>query len=400
MADSDLPLGGVRVLDLSEGFAGPLCAKLLGALGADVLKVERPGGGDIARTLPPFLGDDPGTERSGLFLYLNTNKRGVTLDVEQEGGRGLARQLIERSDLVIESFAPGQLDVWGLGYEALAASDPALTLVSVTEFGQTGPYRDFTSSDLVAAALGGLLYMSGSADREPLQLGGTPAAAFAGLSAFSGALVALHYREATGEGQWVDVSELEGLAVAQEYPGVTYAYKHEIRERSNDFAPTLEASDGYVGLMYRQPNWHDFCEMIEMPELEDDPRFATTAARRQHADQLNALVGPWIRQQRKHDLYERGQSMRMPVGYLCTAADLIESPQYRERGFFTEIDHPTAGRLTYPGLPFLMHEASGHQLEWPTEPAPLLGQHNEQVYCEELGLGQSELASLLERGVV
>ena len=235
------PLGDVRVLDLSEGIAGPFCTKLLAALGADVISVEAPGRGDRARSYAPFPDDDPHPELSGLFLYLNTGKRSVTLDLEQASGRALCKRLAGWADVVIEDFAPGRLDAWGLGYEALDATRaatigearPGVIVVSVADFGQSGPYRDWQATDLTALALGGSLYIAGDEDREPLKIGGRPAQFFAGLSAFSGALIALHHRDATSEGQHVDVSMHEGIATAQEYPGAAWAYKREIRPRGN-----------------------------------------------------------------------------------------------------------------------------------------------------------------------
>ena len=223
MPDPPAPLDDVRVLDLSEGVAGPFGTKLLAALGAGVVKVEPPGRGDLARSRPPFPGDDPHPETSGLFLYLNTSKRSVTLDLTQASGRALCRRLVEWADVVVEGFAPGRLDQWGLGYQALEAVRPGIVLVSVTDFGQNGPYRDWEASDLTALALGGSLYIAGRADRESIKIGGRPAQFFAGLSAFSGAMVALHYRDAGGEGQHVDVAMHEGIATAQEYPGAAWA---------------------------------------------------------------------------------------------------------------------------------------------------------------------------------
>ena len=395
MAETLAPLDDVRVLDLSEGVAGPFATKLLAALGADVLKVERPGSGDVARSQPPFLGDDPHPEKSGLFLYLNTSKRSVTLDLEQATGRDLCRRLLAQADLVVEGFRPGRLAGWGLGYDALEAIRPGVVLVSVTDFGQDGPYRDWQSSDLVALALGGSLYIAGSPDREPIKIGGQPAQFFAGLSAFSGAMIALHHRDATGEGQHVDVSLHEGIATAQEYPGAAWAYKREIRERVNVNAPMFEVSDGYIGIMFPQRSWPRFCELIGHPELETDPRFATHPLRRDHMDELRAVIDEWTVGRRKADLYHEAQEARVPVGYVCDAEDLTESPQYRHRGYFVEIDHPVAGRLTYPGMPLKLGD-----YEWRLERAPLLGEHNDEVYIDALGLSRDDLVRLRAAGVI
>ncbi|MYE46932.1 MAG: CoA transferase [Chloroflexi bacterium] len=388
-------LDDVRVLDLSEGVAGPFCTKLLAALGADVISVEAPGRGDRARSYPPFAGDEPHPELSGLFLYLNTGKRSVTLDLAQASGRAIAGRLAGWADIVIEDFAPGQLDAWGLGHEALAAARPGAIVVSVTDYGQSGPYRDWRATDLTALALGGSLYIAGDEDREPLKIGGRPAQFFAGLSAFSGALLALHYRDATGEGQHVDVSMLEGIATAQEYPGAAWAYKREIRVRGPGHAPMFEVGDGYIGLMFPQARWAAFCELIGRPEIEHDPRFEGTRQRRDNMAELSEIIAEWTEGKRKADLYHAVQAVQGPAGYVCTAPDLIESPQFVEREFFSEVDHPASGPLLYPGLPLRFGTERP-----PLRRAPLLGEHNAEVYGELLGCSAADLARMRGAGVI
>lgn len=393
-------LDDVRVLDLSEGVAGPFCTKLLAALGADVISVEAPGRGDRARSCPPFAGDEPHPELSGLFLYLNTGKRSVTLDLEQASGRAIAGRLAaEWADIVIEDFAPGQLDAWGLGHEALGASRdasrPDAIVVSVTDYGQSGPYRDWQASDLTMLALGGSLYIAGDEDREPLKIGGRPAQFYAGLSAFSGALLALHYRDATGEGQHVDVSMLEGIATAQEYPGAAWAYKREIRVRGPGHAPMFEVDDGYIGLMFPQARWPRFCELIGRPDIEHDPRFEGTRQRRDNMAELREIIAEWTEGKRKADLYHAVQAVQGPAGYVCTAPDLIESPQFIEREFFSEVDHPATGLLLYPGLPLRFGTERP-----PLRRAPLLGEHNAEVYGELLGCSAADLARMRGAGVI
>lgn len=395
MPETAAPLRDLKVLDLSQGVSGPFCTKLMGAMGADVVKVEPARGGDVARGQPPFLADDPHPEKSGLFLYLNTDKRSVTLDVAEPAGREIALRLMEWADIVIEDFHPGQLAEWGLGYEAASGVNSAVVYVSVSPFGQDGPYRDYKSSDLVALALGGLLRITGDADREPLRIGGQPAQYITGFAAFSGALIAVYHRVATGQGQHVDVSTHEAMAVAQMYASITYAYKGENRDRVNAFAPMFRVKDGHVGVMYRQQNWADFCTMLERPDLTEDPRFKDQSARRDNAEELNAIVGEWMATQPKEELYHRAQAQQMPFGYICDAQDLVESAQYQSRGYFIEIDHPVAGTLTYPGMPFRWGDQP-----WETRRAPLLGEHNAEVYGELLGYGTDELVQLRASGVI
>jgi len=388
------PLDGVRVVDFSQGVSGPFASKLMAIMGADVVKVEPPGG-DEARSLPPFLGDDPHPEKSGLFLYLNTNKRGVTLDLDQPSGRAIARKLIQWADIVIQDNAPADAPARGLAYEQVEQANPRAVLVSTTAFGQDGPYRDYQSSDLVELALGGLLYITGEPDREPLRMGGQPSSYFAALSAFSGALIALYSRDATGEGQHVDVSALEGIATAQMYSGLNYEYLHVDRERANSLAPLFPAKDGYVGVMYRQPDWTEFCTMMGRPDMITDERFRDVTARRVHQEELNNIVGRWIKEQPKEELYHRAQRKRMPFGYICDARDLIQSAQYIERNFFQQIEHPVAGTLTYPGMPMRWGDD-----QWELRPAPTLGQHNTEVYADLLGYTPEEIVLLRAEQVI
>jgi len=388
------PLTDLRVLDLSEGVAGPFATKLLSSLGADVITVEVPGRGDESRSRPPFLADDPHPEKSGLFLYLNTDKRSITLDLRQPGGQAIARKLIEWADIVVESFAPGQLQRWNIDYDSIEQLSPETILVSVSGYGQEGPYSAYEWSNLSALAMGGLLQITGDPDREPLKVGGRPAEYLGGLAAFSGAMVALYAQRATGEGQHVDVSLTEAVATAQMYSGLNYAYLGENRERVNEFAPTFRVQNGHVGVMYRQQNWADFCRMMERPDMIEDERFNDMTTRRTHSAELNEIVSAWMSTQEKRELYHRAQAQGMPFGYICNARDLIESPQYQHREYFVELDHPVSGRLTYPGTPLRW---DGHAQ--PTDRAPLLGEHNGEVY-NFLGYSDAEQVILRSEQII
>jgi crotonobetainyl-CoA:carnitine CoA-transferase CaiB-like acyl-CoA transferase len=328
-----------------------------------------------------------GLERSGLFLYLNTSKRSITLDLQQASGVAIFRRLVPETDVIIESFKPGTMALLGLDYEALESIDARLIVTSISDFGRDGPYRDYTTSDLEALALGGLLYITGDGSREPLQMGGAPAQYFAGLSAFTGTLMAVYHQEATGLGQLVDVSVLEGIAVAQMYSALNFAYRKENRGRVQDFSPMFKAKDGHVGLMYRPQNWEDFCHLMGRPDLVADPRFAEAAARRRNMPELNAIVAEWVKTQPKTELYHSAQALRMPFGYISNAKDLLESSQYEHRGYFVEIDHPATGPLIYPGLPFRMGDMCGNLRGASARRA------NVEVYCEQLGYSKEDLSA-------
>lgn len=388
------PLGGVKVLDFSRGTAGGIATKFMAAMGADVVKVEAPGIGDITRAQGPFPGDVPHSEKSGQFLYLNTNKRGVTLSLEDPVGRAAARRLMEWADVVVENFRPGQLADWGLGYDAIEEINPGAIMVSIAPFGQSGPYRDFRPSEIIAQALGGILYVTGDPKREPLQIGGEPAEYFAGLSAFSGALVALTWRDLGGTGQHVDVSTHEGVGVAQMYSGLSYIFTGVERGRQAA-SPLYRVTDGQVGVSLRQQDWPGFCQMIGQPELEQDERFKDMPSRRENQEALTAIISEWIADKRKQDLYHEAQKSGMTWGYICDTKDLMESPQYQHRNYFTEIEHPVAGRLTYPGMPMKWGDQS-----WELRPAPLLGEHNAEVYGELLGWTHEDLVLMRATGVI
>jgi CoA:oxalate CoA-transferase len=395
MPEQELPLSGVRVLDLSEGIAGPGCTKIMAHLGADVIKVERPRTGDVTRALPPFYKDRPHLEGSGLFLYLNMGKRGITLNLEMEQGRTLFKKLVTASQIVVESFSAGTMEAWGLGYAALEALTPSLVMASITPFGQAGPYRDLIDSDIVLQALGGLLYISGEQDREPLRQGGNPAYLHAAMQSFSGIMNALFYAESTGVGEYLDIAVVECIAVNAMYSSLNYDQAGRILSRSGDRQPVFQAADGYVGFVLRAENWHALCQVLGRPELEHDPRFADEASRQVNRPEMLREIAEAVRRKEKAALYRSAQEIRIPTGYVCTAADLLASPQYQERGFLRQIDHPLTGTLTYPGVPWKMDD-----LPLVMQRAPCLGEHNREVYQNLLGLAERELAGLQAQGII
>ncbi len=390
-------LGGVRVVEVAQGVSGPLAGKYYAALGADVLKVEPPAG-DWARRAGPFPGDLPHPEKSGLFLYLNTGKKGVSLNLDTATGGRVFRRLVADADILIYGGPAGYLEARGLGYRELSALNPRLVTVSVTDFGEDGPYRDFKGGELIAQALGGVLYLSGDPDREPLKVGGNTIQYLAGYLAFTGGLIAYYHAAATGEGQLVEVSLLESAVFAHHYANLEWAFKGEIKRRRRDQSPTYRTGDGgYVTLsiIYRDVYWPTLMRLIGRPDLIDDPRFRDQASRRDHWAEIDAVLTEHFKTEKAEEFYHRAQAERVPVGYLCTPADLLESAQYRARGFFREVDHPVAGRLTYPGIPFKLDEA-----DWDLGRAPLLGEHNEEVYCGRLGYSKADLTVLRDRNVI
>ena len=288
-------LDGVRVLDFTHHVAGPYCTKLLADFGADVVKVERPGGGDAARGMGPFAHDEPHQEMSLPFLYLNTSKRGVTLNLKSRMGRDIALTLAAKADVVVENFSPRVMPSLGLGYDAISAVNPDVIMVSISNFGQTGPYRDYRATEIVEYALGGMAYIFGSQDREPLVHAYNQAQFKAGTNAASAAAIAVFQRMMTGRGEYVDVSIQESMVTALRDTASVYTYQGGIKTRAAAYTGEIprgpaSAGDGYVvPIVFGGVDWADLSEFLEAPALADE-RFSTAEGRRDNARALREEV--------------------------------------------------------------------------------------------------------------
>ncbi len=394
-------LAGVTVLELGEFVAAPFCAKLLATYGATVLKIEPPGRGDPSREFGVFPASGPDRERSALYLYLNTGKQSVALDLDRAAGQQLVRRLAAQADILVESRPPGHLATHGLGYEALRAENPRLVYVSLSAFGQSGPRAHWQATDLTSYAAGGQMHLTGDPEREPLKPGGEQADYQLGLNGFGAALVGLWDALDTGEGQWIDVSAQEAMASTLEIALNSYAYTGRdiwATRRGNINSALLgiyPCADGYLGVHAMPRNVPPLYNVMEMPELAVDPRFNSPAARLENNDDLSATIYAWAADKQKREVYERAGSMRGPVAFVHDMADLLASPQLAARGFLREIDHPAAGPLVYPGPPFVMSETPGR-----IERAPLLGEHTAMVLRERLGLNDDDLRTLSGQGIV
>src|SRR5712692_6027833 len=396
MPANDLILGDLRVLDLSEDIAGPFCTKLLAGLGAEVIKVEPPGTGDVTRRAGPFVHAAPHAEQSAAFLYLNTGKKSITLDLQSHTGAFMLQRLAQECDILVESFSAGYLAQRGLGYAALERLNPGVIYTSITPFGQTGPYRDYKGSELVAQAMGALMHTVGLPDREPLRVGGNAALYTTGMSAFSATMLALYVRDAEGHGQHVDVSAMETITVAQIHASIQHQFGRMPTRRASTL---VRAQDGWVhaGLErgVREDTWARVCALMGRPELADDPKFNTREARREHQQELLTLISAWTATRPKEEIDHTLQGLRTVAGYVATVADLCTSQQLLAREFFQCIDHPDAGTATYPGAPFTIQGAAWHHAR-----APRLGEHNVEVYCDRLGYTREDLAHLRSAGVI
>ena len=393
-------LGNIRVLDLSQCISGPYCTRLLAGWGAEVIKVEKPGEGDGARSVGPFPQDEPHPERSALFLYLNTNKKSITLDHESTTGAAIIKRLVKDVDVLIENIAPGVMGNLGLDYASLQELNPALVMTSISSFGQTGPYRDYKATSVVNYAMGGQMYVCGQPDREPLNTAVSLGEYIGGLYGFVGTMMALYHRMNSGVGQYVDVSIMECMAGSHQFTLTWPAYSGVLLERPGwpgSRAPLsfYACKDGYVNLRVQGIDPSLLAHMFDMPELADDPRFQTLEARTENIEALRAIMTEKLAKLNKKDIFRIAGEWRALCGYVATPEDLLSDPQYLSRGFWATIDHPCVGKLPYPGAPVRMTETG-----WQTERAPLLGEHNEEIYCQRLGFSKRDLVQLRTAGVI
>ena len=398
-------LSDVTVLDLTQAVAGPYCAKLLADYGAEVIKIERPGTGDVARRIGPFPNDVPHPEKSGVFLALNTNKKSVTVNLKTETGRRILRDLVPRVDILLESYRPGVMAKWGFGFDDVRRIKPDIVVTSISSFGQWGPYRDYEMTELIAYAMGVGMHCTGVPDREPLKLAGTATLFQAGNTAAVAAIGAYFGSQADGVGQHVDYSIMEGQASSVDRNGASlmamaYAGEPTFRRafgRRFSVLPfgAYPCADGYAHFTSAQQAWWPiFCSMIGKPELSEDPRY--TGENFQNldlAEEIDELFLPWILSHAKREIMELCNEIAgSPIN---TMEDLFADPHFRQREFFVEVDHPAAGPMEYPGPPFRPAATP-----WKKGRAPLLGEHNEEVLTGRLGYSRTDLAKLARMGVI
>jgi CoA:oxalate CoA-transferase len=394
-------LNGVKVLDLTHCVAGPYCTKLLADYGAEVIKIERPGIGDGARRMGPFHGDTPHPEKSGLFLYLNTNKLGITLNLKSEDGIRILRELIKDADILVENFRPGVMFSLGLGYEEMEKLNPRLVMTSISNFGQTGPYRDYKATEIVSDAMGGWMSIIGDPTREPLKTGGKQAQFVSGLFGAIGTMTAFHDQQSSAIGQHIDISIMEAVLYIQMNLTSYYTYNGMLRKRiGNRVLPLpgaiLPCRDGYVGaIAVTNSQWETLCDWMGMPELKADPRFASSPDRAKNVDELEAIIASWLIEHDQEELVREGQKRRLPFAAPASAKMLLESAHLNFRGYFVEVDHPATGKVRYPGAQLRMDD-----LPYELKRAPLLGEQNEEIYCRRLGYTEEDLVRMREQGII
>lgn len=394
------PLQGVRVLDLTRVLAGPYCTMLLGDLGADVIKVERPGTGDDLRQWgPPFA---EGGE-SAYFLCANRNKRSITIDIKTPAGRDVIRQLAHRCDILVENFKAGELDEMGLGYETLAAIHPGLVYCSITGFGHDGPYRSRPGYDVVVQAMGGLMSVTGEPDGEPMKVGVAIADIATGLFAAVAVLAALRFKERTGRGQRIDMALLDCQVALLTNVASSYLIAGMRPRRYGNAHPNaapyqlFPTRDGQLVLAVgSDAQWRKLCEAIGVREWADLPEFRTNRDRVENRDVLATRLKDLFQTRTSAEWIERLLAAGIACGPVQTIDQVFADPQVLHRGMLQEVDHPSAGRINLAGSPLKLL-GSPPKAE---VPPPLLGEHTEAILTEVLGLDASGIERLRALGAV
>ena len=422
-------LAGVKVVDLTHYLSGPYCTKLLATLGADVVKIERPGRGDPARGLGPFAqsltpttshpsppesGEAVRGEAGAWFLYLNTSKKSLTLDLKSQEGRDILLQLARTADILVENFSLGVMQRLGLGYEDLRSVNPALVVTSISNYGQTGPHRDWKAAEINLYAAGGLMNITGEPDQEPLKEGAPLAQLGAGQNAFVATMTGLLHAEDTGAGQQIDISIAEYATNILENALMQYSYSGQEYTRVGNrgygraawgIYPCL---DGYVGIIAGpDQRWPQVAQIMQREELSD-PRFASRQGRLIHADEVDALMLPWLLDHDKVEIFKAGQEQGLGFSYVATMQDILEMEQLAARDYFVELDHPVAGRFKYPGPPISLPalestpgiDGAKEGSAWVYRRAPLLGEHNHEILGGRLAYTDQQIDGLRDRGVI
>ena len=397
-------LGAIRVVECGQGVSAAFGAKMIADLGAEVIKVEPPGG-DLTRRRGPFPNDQSDPEKSGLFVYLNTNKRGVTADLGKPEGRELLGRLLEKADILIHNVPPYERANQGLDSAALCAKYPGLIVASISMYGDRGPRANWRGYELNASNAGGWAYLSPGAspypELPPLKPFGAQCDYQGGAHAALTSLAAMRYKLRTGKGQAIDVCEQEAIAAMLEmnFMHFTYAGRETSRLGSRALGPWFlaDCQDGKIFVLaVEEHQWQYLVKLMGNPEWASEEIFKDRVSRAQNMDALKALMSEWISQWKVTDLYKAAQEARIPFAPVNTMQQMYESDHLQERKFFVPFEQPGMGKLTLPGAP-----SQYGKIKWVLRrPAPRLGQHDEEVFCGEFGVPRDNLAKLKQSGVI
>ncbi len=404
------PLSHIRVLDLSRVLAGPWAAQNLADLGAEVIKVERPGSGDDTRDWgPPWLKDGAGkdTRESAYYLSVNRNKKSITLDISKPEGQAIVRELAARCQVLIENYKAGSLRKYGLGYEELQAVNPSLVYCSITGFGQDGPYAPRPGYDFIFQGMGGLMSITGERDGQPgagpQKVGIAITDVLTGMYASLAICGALLHRERSGKGQYIDCALLDTIVAFNANQIVSYFCSGRVPIRWGNAHPQVvpyevfATADGHIILAVgNDAQFRRFCEVAGCPELAEEPRFQTMPQRIVHRAELSPLIAEIMRTRAKHDWIEALEAANVPCGPINNMKEVFEDPQVLHRGLRVDIPHPLGGAAPVVASPMRL---SATPVEYRLAP-PTLGQHNDEIYLELLGKGATELERLRSQGVI
>ena len=409
-ATGGLALSGIKVLDLTQWEAGSVAAQTLAFLGADVMKIERPNGGDPAR----IASADSAEMDSLYFLVLNANKRGVTLDLGKPEGKALLRRMIGQSDVLLENFAPGTIERLGFGYEAVSAINPRIVYGSVRGFSDESEYRDFRCFDAIAQSMGGAVSISGEPGGGPVKPGPTFADTGTAMHLAIGIVAALHQRHSTGRGQQVKVAMQEVVVNFCRMGFARQQITGRAAERVGNGSPSSSsAPSGIFACAGGGPNdycfiytardsitgnrqWNTLLQVIGREELIGDPRYAEPQERFLRQEEVAAIIAPWMLRHDKREAMALLNGAGVPAGAVMDTSDLIDDPSFRATGMLTAVQHPQRGQIVLPGWPVKMSESPTP----PTACPPLLGEHTEAVLGEMLGLTAEEMRRLKAEGVI
>ena len=393
-------LDGIRVLDLTHNQAGPSCAQILAWLGADVIKVEPPGRGDIARV---SLSDRPGTD-SLFFLFFNANKRSLTLDLKQPQGKEAFRKLVQTADVVLENFGPGTMERLGFGYDTLKQLNPRIVYASIKGFGSYGPYSAFKSFEPVAQAMGGSMSVTGFPDNPPTVTWSCVGDSGTGMHCVIGILAALMQRHTSGEGQQVEVSMQDAVVNLVRVSLRDHQRTGKPVERNGNqlgsFVPanTYRCHPGgandYVFIIAQQQMWEPLLRAIERADLIGDARYQTAEARVEHVDEVNVFIEEWTAKRPKHEVMQILAEAGVPCGACQDTGEVLNDPHLRAREMILDLDHPTRGSYTMAGNPIKLSASNV-----PITAAPLLGEHSAEILTE-LGYGENAIAAMREAGLI
>jgi len=400
------PLDGIRVLDISRALAGPFCTMMLGDLGADVIKVERPGRGDESRSWgPPFVGvpNETYPGESTYYLAANRSKRSLTVNLKSPEGQEIIKRLAAVSDVLVENYLTGSLDKMGLGYEQLHELNPRLVYCSISGYGRSGPYAGKGGYDFILQAEGGIMGITGPVEGPPFRVGVSIIDLTTGMFASTAILAALRARDVSGEGQLLDLSLLDSSAAILANVASNYLIGGvEPRRMGNahfNIAPyeVFRARDRWLTLgALNQRQWENLCTVVDRQEIIDDPLFASNQDRVENRESLAEVLNGAFAAREAREWIEELQQVGIPSGVINTIADVFNHPQAQERELKIELEHPTAGVLSFPGYPYKFSETPAQA----RRPPPLLGEHTDEVLSELLEYSPEEVQELHERGAI